>query len=295
MAAAHTPAPDPTISDNQEPYQAPQADLEEEFSALCTILPSDDPNESSTQRRREARIQRIGVAWAVAEGAPAPDAVISDHYEAFPYKPAARTSPAESKVPQAFRLIGDSQEQLETIGESRYKVAATPEDFPKALALSGNAYRSHSKANQCALDQKSPTLTVHRQLYHTIVAPRQYTPALSFLGSRAPLSIYRGRSRFSTTPDDQDKPESVAQRCTHLQRADKVGAVLPRSDSDCKVRRQAQDSSEVVLATGEVQHYSQQYKQAAAYATLAHILEAGGQEDRHRVDLPTRLQVLQRH
>jgi len=238
MAAAHTPAPDPTISDNQEPYQAPQADLEEEFSALCTILPSDDPNESSTQRRREARIQRIGVAWAVAEGAPAPDAVISDHYEAFPYKPAARTSPAESKVPQAFSPIGDRQEESEATGERHCNIAAMQE---------------------------------------------------------APLSIYRGRSQFSATPDNQNKSKGVAQQCTHLQGADKVGAVLPRSDSDCKVRRQAQDSSEVVLATGEVQHFSQQYKQAAAYATLAHILEAGGQEDRHRVDLPTRLQVLQRH
>jgi len=54
MAAAHTPAPGPTISDNQESYQAPQADLEEEFSVLCTILPSNDPDKSSTQRHREA-------------------------------------------------------------------------------------------------------------------------------------------------------------------------------------------------------------------------------------------------
>ena len=178
------------------------------------------------------------MAWAVAEGASAPDTVIFDHYEAFPYEPAARTSPAESKVPQAFSPIGDRQEESEATGERHCNIAAMQE---------------------------------------------------------APLSIYRGRSRFSTTPDDQDKPESVAQRCTHLQRADKVGAVLPRSDSDCKVRRQAQDSSEVVLATGEVQHYSQQYKQAAARAMLAHVSEAGGQEDRHRTDLPTRLQVLQRH
>ena len=164
--------------------------------------------------------------------------------------------------------------------------------LPKDLT---GLYRDHSKADQCAPDQKSPMLTVHCQPYHTIITPHQYTPALSFLGSRAPLSIYRGRSRFSTTPDDQDKPESVAQRCTHLQRADKVGAVLPRSDSDCKVRRQAQDSSEVVLATGEVQHYSQQYKQAVAHAMLAHVSEAGGQEDRHRADPPTHLQVPRRH
>ncbi len=164
--------------------------------------------------------------------------------------------------------------------------------LPKDLT---GLYRDHSKADQCAPDQKSPMLTVHCQPYHTIITPHQYTPALSFLGSRAPLSIYRGRSQFSATPDNQNKSKGVAQQCTHLQGADKVGAVLPRSDSDCKVRRQAQDSSEVVLATGEVQHFSQQYKQAAAYATLAHILEAGGQEDRHRVDLPTRLQVLQRH
>ncbi len=164
--------------------------------------------------------------------------------------------------------------------------------LPKDLT---GLYRDHSKADQCAPDQKSPMLTVHCQPYHTIITPHQYTPALSFLGSRAPLSIYRGRSQFSATPDNQNKSKGVAQQCTHLQGADKVGAVLPRSDSDCKVRRQAQDSSEVVLATGEVQHFSQQYKQAAAYAMLAHILEAGGQEDRHRVDLPTRLQVLQRH
>src|SRR6266403_568820 len=289
VAAAHTLSPDPTISNTQEAYQVPQAntkadptvsDTAEEFSVLCTIFPLS--NMSSSQMHSEARLQHMPAAFAVTVHTLSP----------------ASTSLAESDAPQAISIVGDSQEESEAIGEMCCKVAVTPEDFPKALASPEDQtgiYRGHCKADQCAPNPKSPTPTVLHSPYYTITAPCQRTPALSFLGFRTPRSIYRGRRQFSATPDNQDKSEGVAQRRTHPQRADRVGTVSLMSDSDRKVRRQVQDKSDTGLVTGEVQHYSQQYKQAVAHAMLAHVSEAGGQEDRHRADPPTHLQVPRRH
>ncbi len=238
------------------------------------------------------------VAFAVTVRTLSPNPTISDPDATFPYGSAASASLAESDVPQAISTVRDSQDESEAIGETRCKVAATPEDFPKALASPEDQtgiYRGHCKADQCAPDPKSPTPTVLHSPYYTITAPCQRTPALSFLGFRTPRSIYRGRRQFSATPDNQDKSEGVAQRRTHPQRADRVGTVSLMSDSDRKVRRQVQDKSDTGLVTGEVQHYSQQYKQAVARAMLAHVSEAGGQEDRHRTNPPTHLQVPRRH
>ncbi len=180
------------------------------------------------------------VAFTVAVHTLSPNATISDPNVTFPYESAASASLVESDVPQAISTVGDSQDELEAIGEMRCKVAATPEDFPKALALSEDPtgmYRGHSKADQCAPNPKSPTPTVLCSPYYTITAPCQRTLALSFLRFRTPLSIYRGRRQFSATPDNQDESENVAQLRTHPQRADRVGTVSLMLDSDRKVRR----------------------------------------------------------
>ncbi len=180
------------------------------------------------------------VAFTVAVRTLSPNATISDPNVTFPYELAASASLAESDVPQAISTVGDSQDELEAIGETHCKVAATPEDFPKALASSEDPtgmYRGCSKADQCAPNPKSPTPTVLCSPYYTITTPCQRTLALSFLGFRTPLSIYRGRRQFSATPDNQDESENVAQLRTHPQHADRVGTVSLMSDSDRKVRR----------------------------------------------------------
>ena len=179
--------PSPTPLTPREVLAQPGQQTEQRSAVLLT----------ARQVASEAQLQHMPVAFAVAVRTLSPDLTISNPNATFPYGSAASASLAESDAPQAISIVGDSQEESEAIREMRCKVAASPEDFPKALAspedLTG-LYRGHSKADQCAPNPKSLTPAVLRSPYHTITAPHQYTPALSFLGSRAPLSIYKGRS-----------------------------------------------------------------------------------------------------